>query len=620
MIDIQANNSDGPVTITAGDSVTLRWNFGQRTSSHSYTCSASGAWSGSKSPNGGSNTAYATETLTPTAGTKTYTITCTNNTNGTGPVSDSVVVNVNVPTYTLSINSSGTTGVGITSGTGHGGTTNYQKQGVTAGTSVVLNAPLSHNGYSYSGWTGCDIVENNNRCRVTMPSANKTVTANYGPTTGTINVTSNLSTSWSITGPQAYSGSGTSATYTNAPAGGPYNITPANISGYSYSVAPSSSQTLSGGGSITFTITYSVLASANYTLSVNSSGASAVVVAGSPSSSGGTTNYTRSVTGGATVSLTAPATSGTTNFLSWTGCTSVSGTGNRTCTVTMPSANTTVTANYGACTGNINVTSNVATTWSLTGPSPQTQSATVTSRNYTGLTCGSYTITPAALPGYTTPNPAIAPVASQTLSSGGTLTYTFTYTPLPSATVDLKANGSDSPPAIVIGTQAALSWTTTNITTGSCVASNGTTGWPGTKADNGSQNSAAVNAQTTFTLTCRNVANTADVSDSVVVPVRPSQCSDGIDNDGDTFIDYPNDPGCSGPDDDNEEDTPNGDDDDDADDDDPVVISECNDGLDNDGDGLTDENDPGCWTDESDSSTYDPSKPSERGEPNIREI
>ena len=30
------------------------------------------------------------------------------------------------------------------------------------------------------------------------------------------------------------------------------------------------------------------------------------------------------------------------------------------------------------------------------------------------------------------------------------------------------------------------------------------------------------------------------------------QCQDGIDNDGDGYIDYPNDPGCSSPSDDNE--------------------------------------------------------------------
>jgi len=34
--------------------------------------------------------------------------------------------------------------------------------------------------------------------------------------------------------------------------------------------------------------------------------------------------------------------------------------------------------------------------------------------------------------------------------------------------------------------------------------------------------------------------------------VTPPQCSDGIDNDGDGLIDYPQDPGCQSPQDDDE--------------------------------------------------------------------
>ncbi|MFC1732671.1 hypothetical protein ACFL6I_20400 [candidate division KSB1 bacterium] len=59
------------------------------------------------------------------------------------------------------------------------------------------------------------------------------------------------------------------------------------------------------------------------------------------------------------------------------------------------------------------------------------------------------------------------------------------------------------------------------------------------------------------------------------------QCNDGIDNDGDSMIDFPNDPGCSSPTDDDETDT--------------GTLPECNDGIDNDNDGLIDfPDDPGC--------------------------
>ena len=96
-------------------------------------------------------------------------------------------------------------------------------------------------------------------------------------------------------------------------------------------------------------------------------------------------------------------------------------------------------------------------------------------------------------------------------------------------------------------------------------------------------------------------------------------CDDGIDNDGDGLTDYPQDPGCSSLTDDSERDAngpqcDNGIDDSDpedtiadypadpgctgpTDDDetDPVVVSICDDGIDNDGDGLTDyPADPGC--------------------------
>ena len=80
-----------------------------------------------------------------------------------------------------------------------------------------------------------------------------------------------------------------------------------------------------------------------------------------------------------------------------------------------------------------------------------------------------------------------------------------------------------------------------------------------------------------------------DATDSVVrlrcAPINPSttcvsqQCSDGIDNDGDGFTDFPSDPGCSSG----------------SDNDEFNVLAQCSDGIDNDGDGFTDfPSDPGC--------------------------
>ncbi len=297
----------------------------------------------------------------------------------------------------------------------------------------------------------------------------------------------------------------------------------------------------------------------------------------------------------------------------------------------------TITVNVATTSkGTINVVSNVPTTWSFTGPTAITpQTTPSTSGGPHIVDPGSYTIVPAALTGYTTPNPAYT--AAQTVSAGGSITYTLTYTPLPEGGVDIKANGLDNPPAIVKGTTADISWTTENVEKGSCVASGG---WSGTQDMEGTIQSGALNTNTTFTLTCTDSNDGTDVGDSVTVPVRDKQCGDGLDNDGDTRTDE-DDPGCgAGDGDDDDEGNPwpecsdgldNGDsedtlsdandpgcstngayDPDDTDEaNDGTVITECNDGLDNDGDGTIDDNDAGCAND-SDSSELD--------EPDIREI
>ncbi len=68
-----------------------------------------------------------------------------------------------------------------------------------------------------------------------------------------------------------------------------------------------------------------------------------------------------------------------------------------------------------------------------------------------------------------------------------------------------------------------------------------------------------------------------------VMAAKPSargvkQCNDGLDNDGDSYTDFPSDPGCSSKTDNNERN----------------VNIECDDGVDNDNDGNVDMNDAGC--------------------------
>ncbi len=78
-----------------------------------------------------------------------------------------------------------------------------------------------------------------------------------------------------------------------------------------------------------------------------------------------------------------------------------------------------------------------------------------------------------------------------------------------------------------------------------------------------------------------NITNTTIVQAPEVIQ---RQCSDGKNNDDDSFIDFPADPGCENADDDTED--PN-----------PVtrITTECSDGIDNDGNGFTDyPEDQGC--------------------------
>lgn len=76
----------------------------------------------------------------------------------------------------------------------------------------------------------------------------------------------------------------------------------------------------------------------------------------------------------------------------------------------------------------------------------------------------------------------------------------------------------------------------------------------------------------------------------VIVQGGPAACNDGLDNDGDGFADFPDDPGC-----------------DDAGDNDETNTPQCSDGVDNDGDGFTDfPDDLGCADADDDDETDEP--------------
>lgn len=100
-VDIKANGSDGPVTITYGSSASLSW-----TSNNANSCQASGDWSGTKAISGSETTANLTSS-------KTYTLTCTGS---GGSASDSVTVNVGSLSLSVSLSASPSSGCSPLSG------------------------------------------------------------------------------------------------------------------------------------------------------------------------------------------------------------------------------------------------------------------------------------------------------------------------------------------------------------------------------------------------------------------------------------------------------------------------------------------------------------------------
>ena len=92
-----------------------------------------------------------------------------------------------------------------------------------------------------------------------------------------------------------------------------------------------------------------------------------------------------------------------------------------------------------------------------------------------------------------------------------------------------------NPSSIAGGQSANLSWTSSNTT--SCTLDQGIDSVP----TSGSR-TVSPTSTTTYTLNC--IGPGGSDSDQITVTILP-QCSDSIDNDGDTKIDYPADNGCS---------------------------------------------------------------------------
>jgi hypothetical protein len=227
-----------------------------------------------------------------------------------------VTANYQLAHYTLAVNSSGISGVSITSSSGHSGTTNYTRS-VDSGTSISLTAPAVVGSYAFTGWSGA-VVSSHATISFAM-NGDRTVTANYQLVQYTLAVNSAGISGVSIT---SSSGHGGTTNYTRAvDSGTAVSLTaPSEIGDYAF--VGWSGAVVSSNATISFAMAGDRTVTANYELyyrlTVSSSGVLSLPISSSTGHAG-TTTYTQLLPPGTAVSLTAPATRGSNYFTGWSG-------------------------------------------------------------------------------------------------------------------------------------------------------------------------------------------------------------------------------------------------------------------------------------------------------------
>jgi hypothetical protein len=335
---------------------TFTWQAGQGISDYMLKVGTTGAQSmdlyyGGEQPNSVSS---ASDVNIPTKG-KTVYATLGYLANGTWNWLTYTYTEGSITLSVAAVNSAGAVSIGVTPTDNNGlgpGTAPFTRS-YQSGTPVTLTAPATAGGNVFSSWSGCASTSGTS-CTVTM-NAITAVTATYVPPTYTLTVNStqppagvsvgvspsdNDGQGSGTTGLTRYFYSGTTVTVT-APATWGGNVFS------SWTGCPSASGpvcTAAINGNTTVTANYVGVAESLTVISVNTPGG--LSVAASPAdkngATGGTTPFTLTYNLGSTITLTAPANSGTSAFLSWSGCTSASGVG---CSVTLSGAET-ITANY----------------------------------------------------------------------------------------------------------------------------------------------------------------------------------------------------------------------------------------------------------------------------------
>jgi hypothetical protein len=471
-----------PSSITSGGSAGLTWS-----SVNASACTASGAWSGTKSVSGSQSTGALTASAT-------YMLTCSG---PGGSAAQATTVTVTpVPTATVSLGASPST-------VASGQTSTLTWSASNATSCMASGAWAGSRSLSGSATTGALSATSTYTltCTGAGGSATQSITVSVTPPAPTVALAASPST--------VTSGNSASLTWSSS------NATSCTASGaWAGAKAVSGSQT-----------TGALTANATYTLSCTGPGGSAAqtatvsVTSPAPAPTIALTASPSTVISGGSASLTWSAShaSACTASGGWSGAEPLSGTQSTGAL----KASSTFTL---SCTGP-GGTANQSATVSVTQPAPSVSLAagpsTVTSGNAATLTWSSTNATACTASGAWSGTQATAGSASTgaltsnstyTLTcsgSGGSASQSVTVTvTTPAPTVTLTA----SPSTVKSGAASTLTWSSTNAA--QCAASGG---WSGSEATSGSQSTPSLTAATQFTLTCTGSGGSAAQSVTISV-------------------------------------------------------------------------------------------------------
>lgn len=479
-----------PTTITLGSAATLTW-----APADASSCTASGAWSGTKSSAGGSQSVSPT-----TVGNHAYQLACTGAGGSvTKSVTPTVTDAIKPPTVTISVNpSSITLGNPSTLSWNSTDATSCSASGAWSGSKATSGsqsvAPTSTGSHTYTlACTGTGGTTTQSAV-LTVSAPAPTLAFTVAPTTITIG--SSASLDWSASNATACTASGdwsgSKATIGNQ------TVTPTTIGEKTFSLSCTGS-----GGSVSKSVTLTVrqLPPA-ITIAVNPT---SITQGNSATISWGTTNATSCVASGAWTG--SKATSGSqsttptsTGSFSYTlACDGPGGSSTQSATLTVnpPVPPTTIT--FTASPATIVRGSSSTLSWSTTGAT-----SCEASGEWTGArgTSGSAVVTPTST--------GVKNYALSCTGTGGTSTKNVTVTvntPAPTLTI------TPSPATITLGQSSTLSWSAADVT--SCTASGE---WSGTKAAAGSQTVTPTSAGTkNFVLSCTGDGGSVSKTASLVV-------------------------------------------------------------------------------------------------------